>query len=86
MENLEVATDRKKKMIIAGTVFSLVVVIFIIIIVAASKKVQDTHDQDKDDPLDVSCANPLCEIFASEPEFQDYQYDDSHVNFEEQFW
>ena len=83
MENGE-PNDKRKKLIIGGTIASLLIVLIVIIIVATSGG--DENPDETDDKYVVHGDNPMELLFATKPDFQNYTFENTDKNYEEQFW
>lgn len=77
--------NRKKKCIIGGTIVALIAVLAVIIVVATGGGEKD-QDQDPDDPADLTCYNPMCTVFATKPNFEEYTFENTNKNYETEFW
>ena len=75
--------DKKKKMIIGGVVASLLIIsIIVIAITTGGQTVADSDDV----PEDLTCKNPMCGLFLTKPDFQQYTFENSDQAYEDEFW
>ena len=72
--------DKKKKMIIGGVVASLLIVSIIVIAITTGGQTVDS------DVEDLSCKNPMCGLYLTKPDFQQYTFEDSDKAYENEFW
>jgi hypothetical protein len=76
--------DQRKKLIIGGTILSLIIVLVVIIMVATQSEFIATPDEPT--PIDDTCYNPMCSVFTTKPEFQQYTFENTDQAYEDEFW
>ena len=81
--NMGKNSDEKKKRMVIGGVIAALVIISIVVIAMSSGGGSSSDDGS---PVDVSCKNPMCQVFATKPDFQQYTYQDSQKSYEDEFW
>jgi len=65
--------DKKKKMIIGGVVASLLIISIIVIAITTGGQTV----VDSDEVEDLTCKNPMCGLFLTKPDFQQYTFENS---------
>ena len=74
--------DKKKKMIIGGVVASLLIISIIVIAITTGGQTV----VDSDEVEDLTCKNPMCGLFLTKPDFQQYTFENSDQAYEDEFW